>query len=794
MLKNYLKIAWRSLLKDRSFTGINILGLSVGLACTLLIGLWVADELGMEHYNPNDARLYQVMTRHRTESGINVGTGTPGILAAALKKELPSLENATEVMPPSWFNPGGVAGVDDKKLKARPQYIDSNYFGVFACPFLQGDRRQLFAGKKGVAISEPFAQALFGTTKDIIGKTIHYDQLDLSGDFAVTGVFQPNPANATEQFDLLFNYALVLEKKDWLQQWTNSDPHTFVLVKSGVNLAGLDKQIAPFVQQKSAKGQADQLFLVKFSDRYLYNNYENGVQSGGRITYVRLFIIIAAFILLIACINFMNLSTARAAHRAKEVGIKKVVGAGRLSLIIQYLGESLLVSFLSLGAALFFSKLLLPVFNDITGKHLQISFAAPVVIAILGMTVLTGLVSGSYPAFYLSAFRPVAVLKGTLRTSLGELWARKGLVVFQFTLSVVFIASVLIIYRQIDYIESRDTGFNREQIIQFGIPLKFDSANIASASSFIKQLNNVPGVVNAAGEFHNLLGDHGSFYGMEWPGRAADQYKMEFANLEVGYNFLETMGIQLKEGRYFSQNPNADHEIILNETAIRMMGLKDPLGKTVTALGNKREIVGVAKDFNFESIYQGVKPVIFQSYPAGDQVLVRLRKGSEPATIAAVKTAYSRFNPGMTFEYKYLDEEYRHLYSSEIRVGVLARIFAGLAILISCLGLFGLAAFTAQKRKKEIGIRKVIGASVIQVAYLLSREFLVLVGVAVAIAFPIAWLAMHKWLEGFAYRVDIRYDVFVLTALAAIGITIITISYQAFRAATANPVESLRTE
>ena len=794
MLKNYFKIAWRNLLKDRQFTFLNVIGLSVGLACTLLIGMWVADELGMEKYNPNDARLYQVMTRHKTESDINVGSGTPGILAAALKKDLPSLENATEVLPPSWFHPGGVAGFGDKKLTARPQYIDSNYFALFACPFLQGDRRQLFADKQRVAISEPFAMALFGTTKDIIGKTIKYDQFDLSGDFVVIGVAKPNPANATEQFDLLFNYDFLLEKKNFLKEWGNSDPHTFVLVKPGADLANLDKQIAPFIQSKMDKGRADQLFLAKFGDRYLYNNYENGVQSGGRITYVRLFIIIAAFILLIACINFMNLSTARAAHRAKEVGIKKVVGAGRGSLIIQYLGESLLISFLSLGVALVMVRLLLPVFNEITGKQLQLSFAAPLVIAVLGMTILTGLIAGSYPAFYLSAFRPVAVLKGTLRTSLGELWARKGLVVFQFTLSVVFIACVMIIYRQINYIESRDTGYSRDRIIQFSIPLKFDSAAIVAGSSFIKELNNIPGVVNAAGELHNLLGDHGEVGGVTWPGRTPDQSRLEFANLEVGYNFLETMGIKLKAGRYFSQNPNANGETILNETAINEMGLKDPLGKTIEVFGEKRQIVGIAKDFNFESVYSTVKPALFRSYPMGDQVLVKLNKGSEASTIAAVKTAYTHFNPGMPFEYKYLDEHYQELYASEIRIGVLARYFAGLAILISCLGLFGLAAFTAQKRRKEIGIRKVIGASVGQLAYLLSKEFLVLVGVAIVIAFPLAWISMHKWLEGFAYRVDIRPDVFVLTALAAIGITIVTISFQAIKAATSNPVESLRTE
>jgi putative ABC transport system permease protein len=794
MLRNYLKIAWRNLLKDRQFTLLNIIGLSVGLACTLLIGLWVADELGMEKYNANDARLYQVMSRHKTESGVVTGSYTPGILAGALKKEMPQVEDATELLPASWFNAGGIAGFGDKKIKARPQYIDSNYFAMFTCPFVEGDRRELFVDKQGVAISESFAMTLFGTTQGIIGKTIRYNFFDFSGDFVVRGIFQPNPHNATEQFDLLFNYANVLAIRNWLNTWTNDDPHTFIRVKPGTDLAKLDKQIAPFVQKKVDKGGAHELFLAKFRDRYLYNNYENGVQSGGRIVYVRLFMVIAAFILIIACINFMNLSTAKAAYRAKEVGIKKVMGASRGSLVIQYLSESLLLSFLSLGMALILVRLLLPVFNEVTGKQLQLSFAIPLVLIVLGMTLLSGLIAGSYPALYLSAFRPVAVLKGTLRTSLGELWARKGLVVFQFTLSVIFIASVLIIYRQINYIESRDTGYNRDRIIQFGIPLDMDSAKIVAGSSFIKSLNNIPGAVNAGAQLHNLLGEHGNASGIKWPGSTVDQQKLEVANIEVGPNFLETTGIKLKEGRNFSQNGNANNEIIFNETAIKAMGLKNPIGKAVRVFDENRVIVGVAKDFNFESIYQAVKPALFRSYPVGDEVLVKLRAGSEAAAIAAIKTAYTRFNPGMSFEYKYLDEEYRHLYASEIRVGVLARYFAGLAILISCLGLFGLAAFTAQKRKKEIGIRKVIGASTAGVAYLLSKEFLVLIGIAIAIAFPVAWLAMRQWLDGFAYRISIGYDVFLLTASAAIGITIVTISFQAIRAALANPVDALRSE
>jgi ABC-type antimicrobial peptide transport system permease subunit len=794
MIKNYFLIAWRNLIKDRQFTVLNVLGLTAGLTCTLLIGLWIADERGMEHYNPNDARLYQVMTNFTNAQGITTGHYTPGMLAAAMRTELPEVEDATEVLPASWFEGGGgIINFGEKKLPATPHYIDSNYFHLFTCPYLSGDPKALFADKQGVALSESFARNLFGSPEKCIGKLIHYDAGEFTGDFEVRGIFQPNPSNAVEQFDLLFNYAICSERRPGLKIWSNDDPSTFVLLRPGTNLARFNAAIAGYVHKKSGQTWDPTIFLANFSDGYLYNNYQNGVQSGGRITYVRIFTLIAAFILLIACINFMNLSTAKAVHRAKEVGIKKVVGAGRLNLILQYLIETLLLTFFALGLALMLVALVLPLFNQITGKQLTLHFAPSLALAVTGMTIFTGLIAGSYPAFYLSGFRPIAVLKGSIRTSPGELWARKGLVVFQFALSVIFIAGVLIIYRQMAFIQSRDLGYNRDHLIHFKVPTPKDSLARTATVSFVRGLKNIPGVVEAAPYSHDLLGHHGGIGGVSWPGKNPNQ-EFDFANIEVGYNFLETVGIRLKQGRNFSQNGNAEHEIIFNETAIKAMGLKDPVGKIIEFWGTKREIVAIAQDFNFESAYSPVKPAFFRSYPTGGSVMVRLKAGSETASIAALKKAYAGFSPGLPFEVTWLDQDFEKLYASELRVGILSRFFAGLAILISCLGLFGLAAFTAQKRKKEIGIRKVVGASVLQVAYLLSREFLVLVGVAIAIAFPLVWLGMHKWLNEFAYRIPIRADIFLLTGIAAMVITVVTISFQSIRAATANPVDSLRSE
>ncbi|HXO76894.1 MAG TPA: ABC transporter permease, partial [Puia sp.] len=395
MLKSYFRITWRNLLKDRQFTALNLIGLSVGLTCTLLIGLWVADELHTDKYNEKDAQLYQVMGNFKSDAGIKTGTHTSGILAPALKKEIPEIEEAVTVFPASWFSSKGTLTAGDKHLKADGQYVSRDYFDVFTCPFLDGDRNRLFADKLAVAISDQMAMKVFGTTSDVIGKRIKFEQGEFSGDFLITGIFQHNPPNATEQFDLIFNFDLALERRDGLQQWSNSDPSTYVIVKKGTDIRQLNGKIRDFLQSRS-KYNPPTLFLTRFSDRYLHDQYENGVQTGGRITYVKLFSIVAAFILIIACINFMNLSTAKAAHRAREVGIKKVVGASRRSLILQYLGESVLLSLLSLILAVGLLVLLLPVFNEITGKTLILPVNPGVIGIVLGITVFTGLLAGSY--------------------------------------------------------------------------------------------------------------------------------------------------------------------------------------------------------------------------------------------------------------------------------------------------------------------------------------------------------------------------------------------------------------
>jgi predicted lysophospholipase L1 biosynthesis ABC-type transport system permease subunit len=506
----------------------------------------------------------------------------------------------------------------------------------------------------------------------------------------------------------------------------------------------------------------------------------------------------------IACINFMNLSTARASRRTKEVGIKKSMGADRQSIIFQFLGESLLMAFSALLVALLLVGLLLPGFNGITGKALSFTFSPDVVLSILTITVFTGLLAGSYPALYLSGFRPAAVLKGNLRGPAGELWARRGLVVFQFALSVILIVSVLVVYRQIAYVQTKNLGYNRDNILHFTMETRdeADQSYFEEGGTFEKnvetlldEVKNVPGVIqatNAGG--HNLTGSHGGMNGIDWR-EGLDDEQMDFANLEVGYDFIELFGIQLTEGRAFSRSRSNERlKVVFNEEAIRVMGLKNPVGKTVRVWGQEKQIIGVAKNFHYESLYQEVKPCIFQFEPRGNIVMLKIAAGRERETIDRLTELYRKHSPGLPFEYAFVDQDYQALYAAEQRVSVLSRYFAGIAILISCLGLLGLAAFTAERRRKEIGIRKVLGSTEAGIVYLLSNDFTRLVGVAIGLALPVSYLLASTWLKGFAYRIELEPWYFLLAGLLALTTALLTVGLQAFKAARINPVECLKEE
>jgi putative ABC transport system permease protein len=809
MFKNHLKIAWRNLIKDRQFTFLNVLGLSVGIACTLLIFLWVQDEWSYDRFNEKDSQLFQLMEHRRSAQGVGISDESSGLLGATLAKQMPEVEYAAAVAPPEWWQrftlsvtdaagagatPGAAtapgAATTEKDIKAVGQYVGKDYFNIFSFKLLEGKKDQVLSDKNNIVLSDEMAIKLFGTTENVIGKRVRFQQ---DRDFAVSGIFEHVPVHSSQQFDFVLSFDYLKDVQSWVNTWQNTGPHNFVMLKPGTDTALFNKKIAAVITQNCGD-TGRSAFVMRFSDNYLRNSFSHGARSGGdRITTVRMFSLIAVFILAIACINFMNLSTAKASRRMKEVGIKKVVGAGRRQLVFQFLTESLMVTVIAVLLAVGLCWLLLPAFNQLTGKQMILSIDRNLGWALIAITLFTGLLSGSYPALFLSSFKPISILKGKLPSSFAEMSARKGLVVFQFTLSVILIVSVLIVYQQIQYIRTTDPGYQKDNVIRFSSEGKI----IGNEETFITGLKRIPGVINAAHTFNNMVGRNYGDYGVDWDGKDPRE-SVYFEGFGGGYGLIETMGMQMAAGRSFSQSFGSDsNKIILNEAAIRVMHLQDPVGKNVRLFGQPRQIVGVVKDFHFESLHETVKPSYMFLNTAGStwiKIMVRIRAGQEKATIDRIQQYYLAFNPGFPFDFAFLDEAYEKQYTSDVRVAILSRYFAGLAILISCLGLFGLATFTAQRRQKEIGIRKVVGASVSTIVVLLSRDFLRLIGIALVIAFPVAWWGMHQWLQGFAYRVGIGPGVFIVTAASIIVITLLTISFQAIRAALMNPVTSLKSE
>jgi ABC-type antimicrobial peptide transport system permease subunit len=801
VFRNYFKIAWRNLKRDKQFSLLNLIGLSTGLACALLIWLWVSDEISVDKFNANDSQLYQVMkTAPTADGGIVTFPYTPSLLGKSMQNELPEIQYATVVRPEQSDESAGIISINNKNFKASSEYVDRNFFKVFSYKIIEGNANGFASDKYGVLLSDKMALKLFNTTQNLVGKTIEWNRGEFSGSYIVSGVFQSPPSNATDQFDLLFNYNVYQSKEsEDIANWGSNNQYTYLLLKKGTDVDAFNKRIKDFTKEKIKQFYPGDkyllkwegnIFVQKYSDRYLHGNYVNGVPSGGRIEYIKLFSIIAIFIVIIACINFMNLSTAKTSRRIKEVGIKKVVGASRRSLMLQYMGESILMAFASLIIALLLVELFLPAFREITGKNISLDLNVDLILSAICITLITGLVAGSYPALYLSRFKPVSILKGKLIASSGESRIRKGLVVFQFTISVVLIVSVIVVYQQMKLIQTTNLGFNKSNVIRFS-----NGGNLKNVvSPFLTEIKKIPGVVNATTESGDFFGQtsHGGS-GIDWEGKDPN-LGIEYYGNDVGNDFLETMDLQMAAGRPFSKQFADSSSVIFNETAIKAMGLKDPVGKTVSLWGQKKQIVGIVKDYHFKSLYDKISPSFLVCEPNADNTLIRIKAGTEKQTISEIKNLFTKFTSGLEFNYSFLDDDYNKLYASEQRVAELSKYFAGIAILVSCLGLFGLVAFTAQKRQKEIGIRKVIGASVGNITLMLSKDFFALVFISILIAFPVSWWLMHSWLQGFAYRVSIQSAVFIIVAILVLLITLLTVSFQSIKAALTNPAKSLRTE
>lgn len=792
MLKYNFLIALRNLRKHKGSFLINLVGLSTGMACAFLIYLWVNDELNVDKFHAKDKQLYQVMELSTENGNVLVHEGTQGPLAEAMRKDFPEVEIALPVLDLPKLGMTFSVKAGDKILKANGIFAGNQFFNTFSFPLISGNRSQVMDAKDNIVISESLAKNLFGSTEASIGKIIEWELSGMKMQTTVSGVAENTPGNSSLNFDFVLTFEALLEKIPNMTKWWNEGVSTYLVLKEGTDINNFNAKINGFVKNYHPT-TIFSLFIRPYSSAYLYGKYENGVQAGGRIGYVKLFSIIAIFILIIACINFMNLATAKASRRLKEVGVKKAVGSSRSELVVQFLTEAVLVAFLSLFSAALLVIILSPAFNAITGKTLHIPFNLSIAVTCLVVTLATGLLAGSYPAFYLSSFNPVEVLKGKVKNSIGELIARKGLVIFQLVVSLVFIIAVLVIHNQVEYTQAKNLGYDKSNVIYFNK----EGAVQTNSNAYFTGLRKIPGVIKASSIAQNVVQNTGNSttYGISWPGKS-DKDLTNFIVREVDYDLLETLGIQVIAGRSFSPDFGSDSSgLIFNETAIKMMSLKNPVGTPIEMWGKQMQIIGVVKDFHISSLHQEIAPMVFRYGP--DQAIMAMAKiapGQEKETISAIESYTKKFNPGYTLDYKFLNEAYQALYTAEHRVSSLSKYFAGLAILISFLGLFGLAAYNAEVRTKEIGIRKVLGASVSNVVLTLSTDFFKLLIPGVLIAFPLAWFGMNKWLDGFAYKTSIGAGVFLIALLAIFIVTLAAVSFQAIKAALANPVKSLRTE
>ncbi|MDB5091134.1 MAG: FtsX-like permease family protein [Mucilaginibacter sp.] len=790
MIKNYLKVAWRNLLRNKSHSFINIAGLSVGLACSLLILLWVQNELSIDGFHKNSNRLFTVYGVVHNNHKINGTYDTPGILADEMKKVIPEVEYATGM----GFGESSVFRVGDKTLKINGNSAGADYFKMFSYPLLQGSAQTALNSPAAIAISRKMAEQFFGSPENAMGKTLRYQN---SKNFMVSAVFENLPKNVSQRFEFLTNWEAFLTNNPWAREMGNTGPPTYVMLRKDANAALVNKKVTNFydlyfhVNRKASPYYVD-LALQPFAESYLHNNLDNGKPDGGRIEYVRLFSIIAIFILLIACINFMNLTTARSVKRAREIGVRKVVGALRSSLIWQFISESLLITAMAVVVSLVLLILLLPLFNQVTQKQIELPFnQASFWIKLVLITLITGLISGSYPALFLSSFNPVKVLKGTLKLDSGTTMFRKGLVVFQFVLSVILITGTIIVSRQMSFVQSRNLGYDKENLVLVVMEGELESKYQLLKNELLNT-SNIQSVSRVSAPPTDTYGSTGAVY---WTGKDTTNVAM-FTQMGVGYDYLKTMKMSLLAGRDFSKDfPMDTANYVLNESAIKETGYKDPIGQPFTLFGKRGKIIGVVKDFHFHSMHTAIGPMVFkygENVPGS--VLIRTQPGRTREAVTVIESLCKRLNPAFPPSYYFVDQQYQNLYQNEQIINKLSNAFAFLAIFISCLGLLGLAMFTAEQRIKEIGIRKVLGASVRSLFGLMSKEFLLLVIIALFIATPLTWYAMNKWLQGFAYRTPVQWWVFVISGGLIILIALATVSFQAIKAALINPIKSLRSE
>jgi putative ABC transport system permease protein len=787
MFKNNLKVARRNLVKNKMFSFINISGLSLGLTCSALIALWIQDEYNMDSFHENDDRIFTVTSFEYSGSEITGSYDTPGLLGEELKHVMPEVESACNYAWSSYYT----FAVKDKKIKINGNFAGIDFFKIFSYPLLLGTKQTALKTPESIAISRKMATNLFGSPELAMGEAIRFEDYK---DLKVTAVFEDLKDNVSEKFEYIINWNLFIERNNWLNEWHNSGPTTFVLLRKHVTPETVLPKLRHFIKNYD-KEYSDldrlELGLQPFHDKYLHSNFKNGYISGGRIEYVQLFTIVAVFILLIACINFMNLSTARSIKRAKEIGVRKVIGAMKGTLISQFMLEAFLFTIIAVLLSIVLLVILLPQFNLLTEKNISSPFTdLKFWIGIFSLIFITGIISGSYPAFLLSSFKPIAAIKNNLRLSSSSGVFRKALVVFQFGLSMIFIVGMIVISRQVEFIYNKNLGYQKSNLIYLSL-----TGNIAANFDLFKnEALKRKGIVDITSmsqrpvEIENSTGD------VEWDGKVPNT-KPNFTQAAVGYDFVKTMKATMLYGRDFSEDHADSTSYIINETALKIIGYKDPIGMPLIFWGNSGTIIGVIKDFHFNSLHVPIRPLILRLKKGKwGYALIRTTPGQTQLALAGLESLHEKLNPAFPFAHQFADEEYAYLYASEKIAKQLSVYFAFIAILISSLGLLGLVIFSAEQRTKEVGVRKVLGASVSQIIALLSKDFMTLVFVSVVLSSPVAYYLMNEWLQGFEYHIYIQWWIFIIAALGSVIIALLTISFQAIKAATTNPVNSLKSE
>lgn len=790
MIVQHIKPIWRFLIKDRITSLLNIMGLALSICSSLFILLWVQDERRVDHFHEKGDRLFQVYSRTINEGKAETGFATQGLLAEELKRKIPEIELAGgfEYI----TSPGTSSNIEAKEKTGKMVgfFAGSDFLSMFSYPLLLGNKASALNTPDGVAISRRMANFFFGAPEKAIGQTI---RLEAEEDLQVMAVFENIPSYSSQQFDFLRAWQPFIAKNKWASNWGNASPSTFILLKNGVDPYLVEDKIKDFLYQyiDRQKGVEQELGLLAYPDKYLNSVFKNGYPSGGRIEYVRLFTTLAIFILIIACINFMNLATANAVKRAKGIGLLKTIGASRLLLTFRYLLEALILTGISICISLILLFAFLPLFLELTGKQLSIPISSPSFwLSLIGIWFIVGMAAGSYPALYLSSLKPLSALKeGAAK---GGTFLRKTLVVVQFVISAILVVAMIVFQRQMEYIQKINIGYERNNLIYMPIEgnLSTHYARFKTAAAAIPGVLSVTKMRNSPTyiEHHTL--------GISWPGKP-EGASLSFTDVIVGYDFVKTMRLGLKEGRDFSTAFGADTAaFLINETAARAMGLKQAIGQPLDWDGRQGNVIGVLEDFHFNSMHQIIEPLIVrvdENWSWGT-ILVRTTPGNTETVLKGLRNISQQMNPAFPFTYQFSDWEFTKLYQSEQTISKLATCFAVLAMLISCLGLFGLTTFSVASRVKEIGVRKVLGASVANVVYLLSIGFLKLVLLAMVLAIPIAWWLTSLWLNNFAYHINLSWWMFGFTGILALFIALITVSFQSIWAAIANPIKSLRSE